>query len=173
MFAISERVSPWRARCSPRSVGRVTTISPSCCSTAISRGLRSSRFPRGPLTRTTSASIATVTPLGTGMGCFPIRLIERSPDVRDHFAADALAPRLVAGHDPSRGRDDRRAHAALDLRDLAVVNVRAAARLRHAAHAADHRLASLRVLQAHAQHLPDTTRLGAVGLDVALLAQAA
>src|SRR3954470_7316652 len=158
MFAISERVRPCRARCSPRSVGRVTTISASCCSTAMSRGLRSSRLPRGPLTRTTSGSIETVTPLGTGMGCFPIRLIENElPDVGHYFAANALPARLVARHDALGGRDDRGAHAALDLGDLAAVHVRAPAGLRDAAHAADHRLASLRVLQPHAQHLADPT----------------
>src|SRR3954453_14793955 len=108
----------------------------------MSRGLRSSRLPRGPLTRTSSGSIVTVTPLGTGMGCFPIRDISASPDVGDHFAADALAARLVTGHDALRRRDDRRAHAALDLGDLAAVHVRAAARLRDPAHAADHGLAA-------------------------------
>src|SRR4051794_3555619 len=98
----------------------------------MSRGLRSSRLPRGPLTRTTSGSIETVTPLGTAMGCFPIRDI-RSPDVCDHFAADALPARLVARHHALRRGDDGGAHPALDLRDLAVVHVRAATRLRHAA----------------------------------------
>src|SRR3954462_9696818 len=138
----------------------------------MSRGLRSSRLPRGPLTRTTSGSIETVTPLGTGMGCFPIRLIENElPDVGHYFAANALPARLVARHDALGGRDDRGAHAALDLGDLPAVHVRAAARFRDAAHAADHRLAALGVLQPHAQHLADPTGLGAVVLDVALLAQ--
>src|SRR3954468_4940760 len=123
MLAISERVRPCSARCSPRSVGRVTMSSESCCSTAMSRGLRSSRLPRGPLTRTTSGSIVTVTPVGTGMGCFPIRLIEGSPDVRHDFAADALAPRLVAGHHALGRGKDRRGHAALDLGDLLVPDV--------------------------------------------------
>src|SRR3954468_8283343 len=122
MLAISERVSPWRARCSPRSVGRVTTSSESCCSTAMSRDLRSSRLPRGPLTRTTSGSIVTVTPLGTGMGCLPIRDIQL-PDVGHDFAADALAPCLVAGHHALGRGQDRGAHAALDLGDLAVPDV--------------------------------------------------
>src|SRR3954453_9316085 len=172
MLAISERVRPWSARCSPRSVGRVTISSESCCSTTMSRGLRSSRLPRGPLTRTTSGSIVTGTPVGTGMGCFPIRLMTaKSPDVRDHFAADALAPRLVAGHHALRRGEDRGAHAALDLGDLAVPDVHAPARRGDALHAADHRLAALGVLQAHAQHLADPTRLGAEGLDVALLLQ--
>src|SRR5919205_361097 len=139
MFAISERVSPCSARCSPRLVGRVTTISPSCWSTAMSRGLRSSRLPRGPLTRTTSGSIATVTPLGTGMGCLPMRDI-RSPDVGHDLAADARTGRLVAGHHALGSGDDRGAHSALHLGDLAAVDVRAPARLRDAAHPADHGL---------------------------------
>src|SRR3954468_2786151 len=122
MLAISERVRPCSARCSPRSVGRVTMSSESCCSTAMSRGLRSSRLPRGPLTRTTSGSIVTVTPVGTGMGCFPIRDIQL-PDVSHDFAADALAPRLVTGHHALRRGEDRGAHAALDLGDLAVPDV--------------------------------------------------
>src|SRR4051812_3715127 len=160
MFAISERVSPCRARCSPRSVGRVTRISASCCSTAMSRGLRSSRLPRGPLTRTISGSIVTVTPEGTGMGCFPIRLMSGLPDVRDDLAADTLATGLVAGHHALGRGHDRGSHAALDLGDLAVADVGAAAGLRDALHARDDGLAALRVLQPHAQHLPDPAGLG-------------
>src|SRR3954452_13632419 len=160
MLKIRLRVRPWSARCSPRSVGRVTITSASCCSTAMSRDLRSSRLPRGPLTRTTSGSIVTVTPVGTGMGCFPIRLIRRSPDVRHYLAADSLATGLVAGHHALGRGHDRRAHAALDLGDLAVADVRAAAGLRDALHARDDGLAALRVLQPHAQHLADPAGLG-------------
>src|SRR4051794_26396737 len=93
------------------------------------------------------------------------------PDVRDHFAADALAPRFVTGHHALRRGEDRGAHAALDLGDLRVADVRAAAGRGYALHAADHRLASLGVLQPHAQHLTDPTGLGAEVLDVALLLQ--
>src|SRR4051812_48002687 len=150
MLAISERVRPCSARCSPRLVGRLTISSESCCSTAMSRGLRSSRLPRGPATRTTSGSIVTVTPEGTGMGCLPIRDI-RSPNVRDDFAAYTLALGLVAGHHALRRGDDRRAHAALDLGDLAVVDVGTPAGARHAAHARDDGLTALGVLERHAQ----------------------
>src|SRR3954469_11559389 len=172
MFAISERVRPCRARCSPRSVGRVTTTSPSFFSTTMSRGLRSSSDPRGPLTRTTSGSIETSTPVGSGIGCFPMRLIAPgSPDVGDDLAADARAAGLVAGHHAPRRGQDRGAHAAEHLRDLGVVHVGASAGLRDALHAGDDGRAVLRVLQADAQHLADPGRLVAVLLDVALLAQ--
>ena len=73
MFAISERVSPCSARCSARSVGRVTMSSSPSWRTSIARFLRSDRSPRGPATRTTSGSIVTLTPVGTGMGFLPIR----------------------------------------------------------------------------------------------------
>src|SRR3954469_25611741 len=171
MYAISERVRPWSARWSPRSVGRRTTIGPSSCATSMSRATRCSSSRRVHETCTSSASMNTSTSVGTGMGCFPIRLIDASPHVGDDFAADALALGLVAGHDAARGRHDRGAHAAEDLGDLARVHVGAAAGRRHALEARDHRRAVLGVLQAHAQGLADAGRLGAVLLDVALLLQ--
>ena len=72
MLATSVRVRPCSARCSPRSVGRVTRTSSPTCSTAMSRAMRSESSPLGPLTVTRSGSIAIVTPEGTGMGCLPI-----------------------------------------------------------------------------------------------------
>src|SRR3954452_11588261 len=172
MFAISERVRPCSARCSPRSVGRVTSSSPSFFSTLMSRGLRSSSDPRGPLTRTTSGSIEISTPVGTGMGCFPIRLIAaRSPDVGDDLATDARAAGLVAGHHASRRGQDGGAHATDHLRDLGVVHVRPPAGLRDPLHAGDDGRAVLRVLQADAQDLADPGGLVREVLDVALLAQ--
>src|SRR3954454_19297283 len=169
MFAISERVSPWSARCSPRSVGRVTTTSPSFFSTLMSRGLRSSSDPRGPETRTTSGSIETSTPVGRGMGCFPMRDM-RLPDVRDDLAADARAASLVAGHHASRRGQDRGAHSAQHLRDLRVVHVGAAAGPRDALHPGDDGRAVLRVLQLDAQDLADPGGLVRDAVDVALLA---
>src|SRR5215211_696804 len=172
MFAMSERVSPWRARCSPRSVGRVTTISPSCWSTAISRDTRSWSSPFGPFTLTSSGSMTTSTPSGTGIGCFPMRLTGlSSPHPRHQLAAHALAARVVAGHDAARGGDDRRAHSALDLRDAARVYVATAAGLRESLDPGDHRPAVLGVLQADAQRAPHATRLDLVPVDVALLLQ--
>src|SRR3954451_8588514 len=174
MLAMSDRVSPCRARCSPRSVGRLTRSCPSSWSTVMSRLLRSDSAPRGPVTWTTSGSIVTVTPSGTGMGFLPMRLTTRSPHLGDDLAAHAGAPRLVAGHDAARRRDDRGAHAALDLADPARGRVVALARARDPAQAADRRAAVLGVLQRDADEL---ARVVLVGLDeveaqdVALLAQ--
>src|SRR5689334_2053828 len=148
MLATSERVSPCRARCSPRSVGRLTTSSSPSWATVMSRGMRSVSSPLGPLTRTRSVSIETVTLVGTGMGFFPIRDIASfSPDLRHDLAADAGLASLVTRHHAAGGGDDRRAHAALDLRDVAGVDVGAPPGPRDPAQAADHRLAVLGVAQ--------------------------
>src|SRR5580704_6957938 len=144
MFATSVRVRPWSARCSPRSVGRVTTIWSSTCSTFMSRLTRSESSPLGPLTRTISGSIATVTPAGTGMGCLPMRDMLVSgglPDLRHNLAANARVAGIVAGHNASRRRDDRGSHPALDAGNVVVVDIRALARARYALQARDHGLA--------------------------------
>src|SRR3954451_10813620 len=169
MLKMRLRVSPCRARCSPRSVGRLTTIVPSSCSTCISRETRCSSSPLGPFTRTSSGSMNTSTPVGTGMGSFPIRLMARSPDVRDHFAADALPASVVARHHALGGGHDGSAHSAENLRYLTGRHVLAATRPRHALEAGDHRRALLRVLEPHAQRLADAGGLGGEVLDVALL----
>src|SRR5215217_5979943 len=124
MLAMRERVSPCSARCSARSVGRVTISSSPSWRTSIERFLRSARSPRGPATRTTSGSIVTVTPVGMGMGFLPMRLISGLPDLRHDLATDARLARIVARHDALRGRHDRRAHAAQELRDVLGVDVR-------------------------------------------------
>src|SRR4051812_42665200 len=172
MLNTSERVSPCSARCSPRSVGRLTTISSPSCATVMSRGMRSESSPLGPFTRTRSGSIETVTPDGTGMGSLPMRLIAAPPHLRHDLAADALVAGVVAGHHAGRRGDDRRAHPALDLGDVLGVDVGAPARARHPAHAGDDRLAVLGVAQDHANVLAGAARLGRLhleALDVALL----
>src|SRR3954471_1968639 len=136
MLATSERVSPCRARCSPRSVGRVTVSSSPSWATVMSRGMRSESSPLGPCTRTTSGSIVTVTPDGTAMGLRPIRLMAAcSPDLCHDLAADALLARLVAGHDAVGRRDDGGAHATLDLAHAVGARVVALAGARDAAQA--------------------------------------
>ncbi len=67
----------------------------------MSRCTRSCSSPLGPLTRTDSGSIVTVTPAGTGMGCLPILdtvVALALPDLRQDLAADARRARVVAGH---------------------------------------------------------------------------
>src|ERR1700722_5180667 len=125
MLATSERVSPCRARCSPRSVGRETSSCSPSWTTSMSRGTRSTSSPLGPLTRTDSGSIATVTPAGRGMGCFPILDMSCAwlPDLGHDLAADTRGAGVVAGHDTVGGRDDRGTHAALHLGNAAGLYV--------------------------------------------------
>ena len=73
MFAISVRVSPCSARSGPRSVGRVTRISPSACSIFIRCGTACESSPSGPFTWTRPGESATETVAGSSMGCLPIR----------------------------------------------------------------------------------------------------
>src|SRR4051812_24012067 len=170
MFAIRLRVRPCSARCSPRSVGRLTRSSPSSCLTSIARALASESSPLGPFTLTCSGWMLTSTPSGTAIGCLPIRLIAL-PDPRDELAADPGAASVVAAHDSTRGGDDRGAHAAQHLGDLARAHVAPVARAREAVEARDHRPAVLGVLQRHAQGLAHASGLDLEVLDVPLLAE--
>src|SRR4051812_7728408 len=172
MLKIRLRVSPWSARCSPRSEGRATWIRPSSFFTSMSRATRSWSSPLGPLTLTSSGSMVTSTPSGRSMGCLPIRLIGPvSPNPRHQLAAHARAARVVAGHHAARGGDDRGAHAAEDLGHVVGADVPPATRPGEPLDAADHRLAVLGVLQPHAKGAADPGRLDRELLDVALLVQ--
>src|SRR4051812_11285279 len=106
MFATSERVRPWSARSSPRSVGRVTVIVPSLCSTFIRCGTSCESSPSGPLTITRPGEIDTETPAGTSIGERPMRLISGLPDETDDLAADPALLRGPAGHQSARGGQD-------------------------------------------------------------------
>src|SRR5262245_59026526 len=171
MFAIRLRVRPWSARSGPRSVERVTVTVPSSSAICIRSETAWASSPRGPLTVTRPGPSETVTPSGTSIGCLPIRLISQSPNVGDDLAANTLRVRLVSGHHPGRGRDDRRAHAALDPRHLGAAHIVAAARARDAAHTADHRPPVLGVLELDPDHLADGGGLDLVTGDVALLGE--
>src|SRR3954463_2922728 len=122
MFATSVRVRPWRARSSPRSVGRLTRSSPSPCSIAIRCGTDCCSVPRGPATITRPGSSDTLTPAGTGIGCFPMRLIAL-PDEADHFAAHATLGGGAARDQPVRGGQDRDTHAAEHARQAVLLRV--------------------------------------------------
>src|SRR5215207_6560078 len=171
MLATRLRVRPCSARSGPRSVGRATVSVLSSEAICI-RGLISwASSPLGPLTVTRPGPIETVTPSGTGIGFLPIRLMLGSPHVGDDLAADALRARLVAGHHAARGRDDRRAHAALDARHLAATDVAPAPGPRDPAQAADHGPAVLGVLELDPDHLADGRGLDLEAGDVALLGE--
>src|SRR5829696_4110920 len=170
MFAIRLRVSPCRARCSPRSVGRCTVTVPSACSTFISGERRWSSSPLGPLTATRPGASSTVTASGSSIGFRPIRLIRfRSPDVGDYLAADALLLGLVAGHHADRGADDRGSGPAVDAGDVLVIDVAATAGAGDPLQAGDHGTPVLRVLETDLDRLADVGRLLVEVVDVALL----
>src|ERR1700751_5062257 len=128
MFATSVHVRPGSARYSPRSVGRVTTTSPSRCSIFIRVGTCCWSVPSGPATATRAGSIETGTPSGVEMGALPIRLI-RLPDESHHFAADSALLRGAARDEAGRRREDRDAHPAEHARQPVLARVDPAARL--------------------------------------------
>src|SRR5579884_2815579 len=137
MFAISVRVRPCSARSSPRSVGRVTVTVPSSCAICIRAGTCCCSEPSGPVTATRPGSTATVTPAGTSIGLFPIRLM-RLPDESDDFPADPPLLRGAAGDEAGRGGQDRDAHPAQHARQAVLARVDPAARLGDALQATDH-----------------------------------
>src|SRR3954453_10584288 len=173
MFAISVRVRPCSARSCPRSVGRVTVITPSSCESCMRCGTSWRSSPRGPDTVTRTGSTETRTPAGTSMGLLPIRDMVsqrlRLPDETDDFAADAFCLGGAARDDAAGGGHDRDAHAAEHALAAGLAGVDPAARLGDAAQPAEDALAAPAVLQ-----LDDERRvsafLGHVEVaDVALL----
>src|SRR5579863_2490201 len=165
----------------------------------MSRCTRSCSSPFGPLTRTVSGSIATVTPAGTVIGCLPILDIlvvcscscaplrclppasdfplARSPPLphlRQNLAAYARRAGVVTGHHAVGGRDDRGAHPALHLRDPSRLHVGPLTRSRNALEARDRRAAVGGVLETDLDHLARAAfrrRLHRPAFDVALLGE--
>src|SRR5215204_7798891 len=168
MFATSDRVSPCRARSSPRSVGRVTVSSPSPCSIFMRCGTCCVSSPSGPLTITRPGSIDTDTPAGNSMGVFPIRLMAL-PDETDDFAADAFALGGLARDETPRRRHDRRPHPSEDARQPVLSSVDAAARLRDALEVGDDALPARPVLELDDERVEALARLALPADDVALL----
>src|SRR5687767_6868890 len=153
MLKIRLRVRPCRARCSPRSVGRLTRSVESSRSIERSRETACDSSPLGPFTRTSPASIATSTPAGISMGSFPMRLMAGLPDVGEDLAPDTLVAGLIRRHHTARRRQDCCSHAALHARQLIGGRVLTPAGLGHATQAADHRLAGLGVLEPDPQRV--------------------
>src|SRR4051812_44612887 len=150
MFAMSERVSPWSARSGPRSVGRVTTRLSSWRSIVIRIGICWVSSPSGPLTMMRPGSMAMLTPVGTGMGCLPIRdMRHHLPDEGHDFAADAALRGCAVGDETVRGGQDRGAHPAEHARQAVLARVDAASGLGDALEIGDDALAAASVLQLH------------------------
>src|SRR3954454_4730051 len=151
MFAISARVSPWSARSSPRSVGRVTVSVPFSCSIAIRVGTTWRSSPFGPWTATRAGSTVIVTPAGISMGLLPMRLMpfacSSSPDEADHFPADALALGGAARDAAAGGRKDGDPHPPEHARQTVLARVDSAAGLRDALQVGDDALAAAAVLE--------------------------
>jgi hypothetical protein len=97
MFAIRLRVRPCRARCSPRSVGRVDRQRPSSIDLHLAVTLWLELALRA-LDADRAGLHVDVDAVGISIGFLPIRLMCHSPDVGDDLAADALRAGLVAGH---------------------------------------------------------------------------
>src|SRR4051794_3923961 len=171
MLATSVRVSPCRARSSPRSVGRVTLMTSSACSICIRAGTICESSPIGPLTCTRPGEIATVTPAGTSIGFLPMRLIGSLPDEADHFAADTL---LLGGatrdHAPGGGKDSG-PHSAQNARQTVLARVDAAARLRDALQVGDDALAVAAELELDHERVEALALVDVEIGDVALLLQ--
>src|SRR5579859_4526475 len=147
----------------------------------MSRGRVRSSWPFGPSTFTVPGASVTLTLSGSVIGSFPMRdncLLPLSlqgegrgegdqssfhllPDVRQNFAAEALAQRLAAAHDPFAGAQDRDAEPAEDSRNLRLARVDAQSGAADPLDARDHANAIGAGLE------DDTHRLcGAVGLDL-------
>ena len=112
MLASRDRVRPCRLRLKPSSSGRSTRAVPSSTTIRMLACMAWVRDPRGPFTVTTlSPPTATSTPPGNAMGCFPILLIvplvpRPSPHVREYFAADTVARRVLVRHHAMGRADD-------------------------------------------------------------------
>src|SRR3954454_2725938 len=170
MLAISVRVSPCSAREVRSSSGRLTCSVPSSCATSIGVATEWLSSPLGPLTVTCRPSIATSTPLGTGMGNLPMRdmllllsLNPRSPDEGEDFSAHALLVGLPVREQARGRRQDRDAETAENARQVGRLGVHPQAGLADPPDAGDRALPVRAVLEVHRERLahlgvPDVPR---------------
>src|SRR3954447_17898752 len=178
MLLTRVRVSPCSDLLTRSSSGRLTSRTPSPCSTVIGAATVWDRVPLGPLTVTRAPSIWTSTPVGTWTGSLPMRDIAvsppglSSPDVGEDFPTHALLVGLTVGEQPLAGRDDRDAEAAEHLGQAGVLGVDAQPGLADPPDTGDRALPVAAVLQRDGQGLLDLALLrvlhGERG-DVALL----
>src|SRR6476469_6344658 len=168
MFAISVRVKPCSARSSPRSVGLATVIVPSACSIFIRAGTCCASSPIGPLTITRPGEIETFTPVGSSIGCLPIRLIPL-PDEANDFAADSFLFRGARGDQAGRRGQNRHTHSAEHARQAVLARVDTAAGLRDPLEVGDDPLAAPAILQLDDQGIEALALLHMEVRDVTLL----
>src|SRR5947209_7311280 len=173
MLFTSERVRPCWARFWRSSSGRSTSNWSSSWRTVMTPGMARSSEPRGPATVMRRSLTVTVTPLGTGIGAFPMRLISSSPspDVAEDLAADAHLAGFAVGQQAAARRHDGDAEPAEDARDLVGRRVDAKTGLAHAAQPGDRALPLGGVLHRHREHATGTAGVvdDVEALDVALL----
>src|SRR5580704_10895498 len=166
----SARARPCTADC--ESFSRMATMFPSFCSTVMPDGNAVSSLPFGPCTATVLPSILTVTPLGIGIGFFPIRdIIDQLSAISSQFqsaplkadgrqlkaaflvnlaqqlAAYTCFARLAARHHAARRGEDVDTHASQHARNLAAAHIDAAAGTRHPFDLGDRCLVISAVLQ--------------------------
>src|SRR5580698_10453308 len=166
------RAKPWTAAC--ESFSRTANKVPSCCSTLMPAGNVVSSLPFGPWTATVLPSIFTVTPLGSGIGFFPIRdinsalslsLLKRClrtfptqqaaplPNFAEQLAAQALFARLPSSHHATRRGENVDAQPTQHPGDLSAPHVHPASRAGDAVHIRDHRFIVVGVFQVDTQDL--------------------
>src|ERR1700722_13563326 len=137
--------------------------------TVIGSATFKSKVPLGPLTETFWPSIVTSTPVGTRIGCFPMRdMATPSPHVHEDFAAHALSGCLTVGEQSRRGRDDRHAQAAEHPRQAGGLRVDPQSRFGHPPQTGDAAFPAGPVLELHGQRLADAGVFGVVVADVTL-----
>src|SRR6202049_4401244 len=115
-------------------------------------------LPFGPWTSTAPSSTLTVTPLGIVIGFLPIRDII-SPDIAQHFAADADLDGFAPGHHAARGREDARSETGEHLGHIIATEIDAAPWAADPLDARDQSLAVRSVLQKDAKRLDGTGTL--------------
>src|SRR5579872_5614012 len=137
-LAASARVRPCRAACS--SEARLISSLPSACWTLMPSGMGTVSLPLGPVT-SSCAPTWIFTPLGSGIGFFPIRDIDQNllPDATENLAAHVFLVGVAAGHDTARRGQNVDAEAAEHARDLGLPDVHAATGPRNALDRGDHR----------------------------------
>src|SRR3984893_5381589 len=142
-LAASARVKPCSAAWS--SEARFNSSLPSACSMVIPGGIGTVSLPFGPVTSSCSP-ICIFTPLGSGIGFFPILDII-SPNPAENLAAHVHFVSVAPGHHAARRRQDVDTHAAQHAWNVGLADIHPAARPRDTLDGRDHRRIIVGVFQ--------------------------